>query len=133
MVLQCIAPFVQGLQPNICLSYLLDVQHQIGAVITPSLSFLSDNFTTLVVRVLHQYDIQFCHPCPCNAGSCPILCQLHPECLRKTPVGIRMQGTISSHAIILLTGTGRALPIEEDDDAARVNVRALLMDRVKLC
>ncbi|CAL5222903.1 g5332, partial [Coccomyxa viridis] len=44
----CIAPFVQDLQPSTCLSYLLDVQHQIGDIIEPSLSFLSDNFTALV-------------------------------------------------------------------------------------
>ncbi len=48
-MLQCIAPFVQDLQPSTCLNYLLDVQHQIGDVIEPSLSFLSDNFTALVV------------------------------------------------------------------------------------
>lgn len=48
-MLQCIAPFVQGLQPDTCLSYLLGVQHQTRAVIEPNLSFLSDNFTALVV------------------------------------------------------------------------------------
>ena len=111
VVLQCIAPFVQGLQPNTCLSYLLDVQHQISAVMQPSLSFLSDNFTTLVVRVDQCYS-QFCHPCLCNAGSCPVLCPAF-RCLTGTLVDIRTHETSPSYAIILLTGAGRALLTEE--------------------
>ena len=51
LLLQCLAPFVRGLQPTTCLNYLVDVQYQISRVITPSISFLSANFTALVVSL----------------------------------------------------------------------------------
>ena len=67
-MLQCIAPFVQVLQPDTCLKYLLDVQHQISAVIEPNLSFLSDNFTALVVS---SSSATACHNCLAQARLAP--------------------------------------------------------------
>lgn len=46
---QCVAPFVQDLEPALALGYLLDVQYQISFVVQPGLAFLSGNLTSLVV------------------------------------------------------------------------------------
>lgn len=63
-VAQCIAPFIQDLQPGVALGYLLDVQYQISAVLTPDIAFLSSNFSSLVVRARRPQLLSLCGHVP---------------------------------------------------------------------
>ena len=64
---QCMAPFIQDLQPGVALGYLLDVQYQISSVLTPDIAFLSGNFSDFVVRMQYPQLLPLCGHVPLHA------------------------------------------------------------------